>query len=193
MLKNTASLRTWLAAAALLAAGLACNLPGGNASSVPTARIPITTQSVETLESNLQAAATEVAASEQVSVVITEEQLTSMIAFELKAQENPIITDPQIYLRNDQIEAYGNLQQSGFSAPLKMIFTVSVNAQGQPEYEVVDASIGPLPLPDSVRDLIKAQLDQAMAELTSETQGMILEDITIGDGTMTITGRRAVQ
>ena len=59
MLRKTASWRTWLAAAALLAAGLACNFPGnGGTNSVPTARVPVTTQAVETLQSNLPSAAT---------------------------------------------------------------------------------------------------------------------------------------
>lgn len=179
-----------LAALALLGAILACNLPGNTGSTEPTETIPVSTEAVETLEGNLDAAATEVAASEEVSIVVTEEQLTSLVAFELAAMDQPPVTDPQIFLRNGQIEAHGNLEQSGISAPLKMTATVSVNDQGKLEYQIVDATVGPLPLPDAIKDQLTGQLDQAVNQLTPETSGVVFEDVVIGDGVMTITGRK---
>lgn len=190
MLMKRTNLRLILAAAVLLAAGLACNMPGRNTTGEATEQIPVTTAAVETLQGNLEAAATEVASSQTVSIVVTEEQLTSLVAFELASMEQPPVSDPQVFLRNGQIEARGNVQQSGFSLPLTMIATVSVNAEGKLEYQLVDATIGPLPLPDSLKDQLTGQIDQAINSLTPQTEGLIFDDVVVGDGVMTITGHK---
>lgn len=190
MLMKRTNLRPILAATALLAAGLACNMPERNTPSETVEQIPVTTAAVETLQGNLEAAATEVASSQTVSIVVTEEQLTSLVAFELSSMEQPPVSEPQVFLRNGQIEARGNVQQSGFNLPLTMIATVSVNAEGKLEYQLVDATIGPLPLPDSLKDQLTGQIDQAINSLTPQTEGLVFDDVVVGDGVMTITGHK---
>jgi uncharacterized protein YpmS len=180
----------FLTLAALLIASLACYFPGSNPESpADTEPIPVTTESVDQLEENLQSAAATAQSGGPVTAVIDEAQLTSLVAFELQDQKDPEIKDVQVFLRDGQIELHGNVNQSGLSLPLVVVAEVSVNAQGQPETELVSANVGPLPMPQSVLDRFSAQLDAGLANYISSSENqMVIEDIQIGNGQMTITG-----
>lgn len=190
MVKSMFKNRSLLALAALLLASLACNLPSGSSPTPTEVRVPVTTEAVEDLWNNLEAAATEVASSQEVSLVVTQEQITSLVAFEMQSQENPLLNDPQVILQNGQAEVLGTVNQGGISAPVRIVLTISVDDQGKPEYQVVEGRVGPLPIPDSMLDSLSNQLDTALADLGPEANGLVIEDITIGDGVMTITGRK---
>jgi uncharacterized protein YpmS len=177
-----------LAIAALILASLACNLPGSRQEQ-PAAPVPITTEAVEDLQENVQTAAETAQSSGEINLVITEAQLTSMLAFELQKQEEPILTEPQIYLQNGQIQLNGNVHQGGVNAPLEMSMEVTVNDQGRPDYRVTSAKLGPFPLPDSILDQLTAQIDQAFAEqIGPELENVEIESIDIAAGQMVIQG-----
>lgn len=194
MFKHMLQNRSLLALAALLLASLACNLPSGVPSgSDPTpteVRVPVSTEAVEDLRKNLEAAATEVASSQEVSLVVTQEQLTSLVAFEMQSQENPVLNDPQVILQNGQAEVLGTVNQGGISAPARIVLTVSADDQGKPDYQIVEGRLGPLPIPDSMLDSLSNELDTALADLGPRANEIFIEDISIGDGVMTITGRK---
>jgi uncharacterized protein YpmS len=179
----------FLALTALLFASLACNLPGGARPPVETTPIPVTTESVEQLQENLEEAATQASTTGQVTMVVDEAQLTSLVAIELESQEEKILEDPQVYLREGQIQLYGTAVQGGISLPISVIATVHANEQGEAQYEIVEANAGPLPLPQSILDQFTDQLDQAIgSRLDPENTNIFIDDITIADGKMTISG-----
>lgn len=180
-----------LTLAALLAAMLACNLPGGSSLTPTATPIPVTTQAVQTLEKNLAAAATSIQTNQPVTIVMNEAQLTSLVAEELKGQTNPQITDPQVLLRDGQVTFTGNVQQGGLSLPLKIVLTLSVDAQGKPTYKIISANLGPLPVPQPIIDQFSAQFDQIMAQqLNSRAKDVVVDQISVADGNMTITGHK---
>lgn len=180
-----------LALITLLLASLACNLPGGARPPQNVTPIPITTESVEELERNLQEAAQQATETGQVRMVITEAQLTSMVAFELEEVQEPRITEPQVFLRDGQMQLYGNVQQSGITAPLKVFMTISADEQGKPRYEITDATAGPFPLPQSMLNQMTTRLDQVISEQMSSGQtSLFIDDITIANGEMIIEGHR---
>ncbi len=86
----------------------------------------------------------------------------------------------------------GNVKQGAFTLPLKMLISVSVNSSGKPKFKVTSANVGPLPLPQSTLDQLSAQLDSAMAaNLGPEIDNVYIENITIADGVMTVTGHQS--
>lgn len=180
-----------LALSALLVASLACNLPGRATQAPANATpIPVSTEALENLQENVQSAAATAQSGQPVTLTVTEQQLTSLVAFELQSQEQPIMTDPQVRLQNGQIIVTGNVTQQGISAPLNAVLTPSVDAQGKPHFEIVSAKVGPLPVPQSILDNLTEQMNRSFAsELSAQTDNMIIEDIAIGDGVMTITGK----
>jgi hypothetical protein len=178
-----------LALAALWAASLACTLPGRSAKPPASyAPIPVTTQAVGELRKNLEVAATQIATSGSTALVIDEAQLTSLLAIELKSQNQLNIQDPQVYLRDGQVQLFGNLQQGNVTVPLKIILTLSTDGKGQPQFQVVEATAGPLPVPKDLLDQFTTQFDQALARrLNPDNNPLFIDRIAIADGKMTIT------
>lgn len=174
----------------LVFASLACNLPGAGAPNAEVPQIPVSTEAVQDLETQVQQAAATAQSGQATTVTIDESQITSLVAFELQKQPEPILRDPQVLLRDGQVQLLGNVSQSGMELPLKMALNVSADADGRPQYEVTSANLGPLPMPDSLLNQATAQIDAAIGgELASVTNDMFIENITIADGLMTITGR----
>jgi uncharacterized protein YpmS len=126
-----------------------------------------------------------------VKIVLDEEQLTSIIVKELQTQQDQPIEDPQILLRDGQVQVLGNVKQGALTLPLQMLISVSVNNQGKPQYRVTSANVGPLPLPQSTLDDLSTQLDSVLTQnLGSEVDNVYIENITIADGLMTVTGHQ---
>jgi uncharacterized protein YpmS len=185
MTKKKRSFYLFLALAALILASLACSLPGGGRPEGTP--IPVTTESVEQLRENLEQAAKQAADTGEVDVVIDEPQMTSLVAFELEKQQDFNMTNPQVLLRDGQVQIYADFQQSGVVVPLAIKLNVSTDGQGNPRYDVVEATAGPLPLPDSIVAQLEAQLDAAIASrLSNNGQPLYVDSITVADGTMNI-------
>ncbi|HSO28058.1 MAG TPA: hypothetical protein VLS48_08310 [Anaerolineales bacterium] len=183
----------FLAVLSLLAAGLACNLPGLAGESVaPTnTPIPITTESVTELQEEIQSAGEAIETGQPVTVSVTEEQLTSIIAFELQKQDQQMVSDPQVRLRDGQIQFTANVSQSGFELPLEVVIEVFLDGTGEIDYRIVSADLGPFPLSDEMLDQLSAQFEGSFrAQLREQTKDIEIEEVTIADGVMTITGRQ---
>jgi uncharacterized protein YpmS len=175
-----------LAILSLAAAALACNLPGGQAEPTPTP-IPISTQAVGDMATQVVAAATQIAAGGPVTLEFTEQQLTSAAALELQSQNEYDVRNIQVGLRDGLIHITGQVSRSGFDLPLKVSMRVTPNAQGQPVAEVVEATVGPLPLPDSLTGQLTERFNEIMrAELNTNGRAILVDSITIADGKMTI-------
>lgn len=188
---------TILMIAALWLASLACRLGAQATTSTPTAQavIPVqVTQQVATpppaKTTAPQQAATQPAADpDKISITINEAQLNAMVANELSKQSDPELTNPQIQLQNGQILVSGDVNRSGLNARFSATLTVDVTPDGHLQYHVVSASLGPLPLPQSMRDQLSTQLNDLMGTpQTSDGQQIYVETVKIGNGVMTITG-----
>jgi uncharacterized protein YpmS len=174
----------------LLLVSIACNLVN-RAEPVATEVIPVTTEAVNNLEKNIQDAGKDIESSGQTKLTIDEQELTSLIAFELQGQEIQVYQDPQVYLRDGQIKMIGNVQQGNTTAPLESVFNVSANADGRLEYKLVSAKLGPLPLPDFLLEQISTQIDAAFAsKIEPQLEDIFIERIDIADGVMTIQGHK---
>ncbi len=184
MKSNFRSLFIIFAGLALLAGILACNLPvaGGQPASAPPTAIPTvpSNQMQPTIETKGQ----------QVTVTVSEAQLTTIVADQLSQQQDAPLTDPQVSLQNGQITLTGRIRQSSLSLPLKMVMTVTADANGQPHYQVVSATLGPMPLPQSILDQLTTQLDQQLSQqLTSKGgKNLFIEKIDIANRQMVVTG-----
>ena len=70
----------------------------------PTNSIPVSTEALVSLQDQIKSAVENSAQTGQITIFITETQLTSFLADKFSSQENPIITLPQAYLQNGQIQ-----------------------------------------------------------------------------------------
>ena len=181
---------------ALLLTSLACTVfvGGPDYSDLPT--IPVSTEITQSIQDEVARAFEEGMTTGTVTLNFTEAQLTSYIASRLQndptmQQDNkPLITDPQVYLRDGQMQIYGKTQQGMFAANIGIIVSVGVDENGQPKIDIVSADFGPLPAPEGLKEAISAMVREAyMGSIGPVATGLRIETISIADGIMTISGR----
>ena len=182
---------------ALILASLACTLYAGGPDYSDLAPIPVSTEAAQSLQDCIQKSIEDGLVSGVVTITITEPQITSYLALRLQndpslQQENstPLITDPQVYLRDGQMKIYGKTQQGVFAANIGIIVNVGVDAEGKPTIEIASADFGPFPAPEGINETITAIIEEAYTgSFGPVATGLRIETIAIADGLMTIVGR----
>ena len=181
----------------LVLTSLACTIfvGGPDYSSLPP--IPVSAESAESIKDELARAIEAGAQTGVITVNLTEPQITSYLAARLKTDPNlqqsdrqPLIMDPQVYLRDGQMQIYGKTQQGMFAANIGIIVSMGVDANGEPQIDVVSADFGPFPAPEGLKDAITAMVREAYTgSLGPVATGLRIESIAIANGVMTVTGR----
>jgi hypothetical protein len=181
----------------LVITSLACAIfvGGPDYSNLPP--IPVSAEAAESIKEELRRAFEAGAQTGVVTINITEPQITSYLAARLQtdpslqqSDKKPLMTDPQVYLRDGQMQIYGKTQQGIFTANIAIIVTMGVDANGQPLIEITSADFGPFPAPEGLKDAITAMVREAYTgSLGPVATGLRIETISIANGVMTITGR----
>ena len=183
----------WRALAAVLAAlglaGLACS-PNKRvgAPTPPGSPIPVSSEAAGQLEGVW---GTAVANSQDgtVTVVMTEAQLTSYAALKLTMDPNTPITDTQIYLRNGKMTLFGKVLTNNLTLPVALTAAVVPSAAGAVSVTIENASVGPMPVPSSLRDTLASNLNDFIAQNAGASNtGFRVTDVAIADGNLTVTG-----
>ena len=180
----------------LLLTSLACTIFVGGPDYSELAPIPASPADADALREQIRQAFEAGLTTGTVSFTITESQITSVLAQRLQSDPNlqtekkPMITDPQVYLRDGQMKIYGKTQQGMFTANIGIIVNVGVNEQGEPKIEITSADFGPFPVPEGIKEAMTAMISEAYTgSLGPVATGLRIETITIADGNMTIAGR----
>ena len=174
---------------ALLAATLACSIfIGGPA--YPEGGAPLPTETSQSLQDQIEQALASASGSGEVSLDITEGQLTSFLQSRVAQQQHPVLTDPRVYLRNGEMKIFGHAQSGIFNANVSMTLQASIDAEGQPHIDVTRTDFGPIKAPKALNDAMTSFVQEAFTGwLGPVATGFRLEHITIGDGVMTVSGR----
>jgi hypothetical protein len=168
---------------------LACTVFVGGPN-YPADQIAVSTESVGSLNGQLQVAQTAAAQSGTLTLTINETQITSLLAINLNSQPNPFIQNPQVYLRNGEIQVYGKVSKGNLEANVRIILSASLNPEGRPVITVSSADFGPFPAPQGLDNTISNLIDQVInGAFGPAAIGLRLETINIADGLMTLTGR----
>lgn len=180
----------------LLLTSLACSVfvGGPDYSSLPA--VPTSTDALQSMQDEVTRAFTEGAQTGTITLNFTEQQITSYVAAKFqndsRLQQNgqPLVTDPQVYLRDGQMQIYGKTKQGMFTANIGVIVSVGVDENGQPKIDVVSADFGPLPAPKGITETISAMIREAYTgSLGPVATGLRIENVSIANGIMTISGR----
>ena len=181
----------------LLLTSLACTVfvGGPDYSSLPP--IPVSAEAAASIQDEIARAVAAPAETGVITVNLTEPQITSYLAARLQTDPNlqqsdkkPLITEPQVYLRDGQMQIYGKTQQGILAANIGIIVNMGVDVNGQPQIDVVSADFGPFPAPDGLKDAITAMVREAYTgSLGPVATGLRIEAISIANGVMTVTGR----
>jgi hypothetical protein len=181
----------------LVLTSLACTIfvGGPDYSSLPP--IPVSSEAANSIKDELTRAFEAGAQTGVVTINLTEPQITSYLAARMQSDpslqqsdKKPLITDPQVYLRDGQMQIYGKTQQGMFTANIGIIVQVGVDAEGKPTIDITSADFGPFPAPKGLKDAITAMVKEAYTgSLGPVATGLRIETISISGGVMTITGR----
>jgi len=186
---NTRKISLLVGVFVLALAILACTMNIGGPD-YPTPAIPVSTEAVGEMQSSMETAVAAGVVSGEITLVFTEPQLTSYLYYKLQAQSQPLITNPQIYLRDGQIQLYGTASKGYFEATARIVLSAGVDDQGQLKIELTSADFGPLPVPDGLKEIITATIQEAYTgALGPVATGFRLTSVTIADGAMTIVGQ----
>lgn len=174
---------------ALVVATLACSIFVGGPSYPPETG-PAPTETGLTLQEQIQEAVAAASESGVVSFQLTQGQLTSYLAAASSQQTNPSIADPRVYLQDGHMIVYGRVTSGIFTANVSLTLQASVDSNGQPQIEIEKTDFGPFAAPQGLNDTVTAFVREAFTGwLGPVATGFRLENITIGDGVMTVTGR----
>lgn len=175
--------------ASLILASLACTISVGGPD-YPADPVPFSENDVINLKTQIEQAMLVGAETGTVNLQITEVQLTSYLIQKMGEQANPPFTDPQVLLRDNQMQILGKIQSGIFTANMSIVLDVTIDENGQPQIDIASAEFGPVPLPSGLKEAAGSAIDEAFTgSLGPVATGFRLETIAIADGLMTLTGR----
>ena len=178
-----------LAILALAVASLACSVFIGGPP-LPDPPIPNSPEALLTLRADIEKAVFESLTEGTLRLTITQEQLTAFLASRLSMQEPPILAEPQVVLGEQEMVVYGRVRSGIFEATMAVTAQFAVDQSGQPQFRISHGELGPLPMPQALRDSIAAAVDEALTGYIGPVAiGFRLESIEISNGIMTVTGR----
>jgi hypothetical protein len=174
----------------LAASSLACQVNLGGPSIPEATLVPASAEEVQNLENSIKTNLETSAEGETVSFSVTQEQMTYYVAQHIGETPASFVQNPQVFLRNGQIEIYGQAVSGSFSGNVMVVFHAVIDETGSPVIQLVTADFGPIPVPAGMMDGVSAMMNEALTgSLGTNTSGFKLEAITIEDGVMTITGK----
>ncbi len=174
-----------LAFAALWLAGLACGGPPEASNPTPTYEpIPVSTEAIQSLKDKFSSLGV---VSGEVTVSITESELTSYFAEQLAAQPDSAFSDPQVYLRDGKLKLYLTVTTESLAVKAQIILNPMI-VDNRLQVSIESADFGPIPAPQNVLDSLTAVLNDKLLALASNLpNGVGLKNIVIADGQMTLT------
>lgn len=168
---------------------LACSLPGRTSTQPPT-EIPMSQGDAQLLEDQLKETLASGAASGQVTVTITQQQLNSYLVSKLAEmqQDEPRLSDPVVVLTGGNMEVYGKVTQSGITLDAKSVLQPQVT-EGSPTLDVISVDLGGIPVPDTMTNRLETLVNNALNDYLAQNGGRFtITTLSIDEGQMTVTG-----
>jgi tetratricopeptide (TPR) repeat protein len=125
------------------------------------------------------------------SVTLTERQLTSWLAMEMKKSSDLPLNDVQVYLRDDKMQIWGMVTGSTNSTSALIMGSLEVDSNKQPNIKVESAQIGAQIIPTGLIMQVETWLNQLLIdEINKQAPGLEIMNINIRNGLLTISGMR---
>ena len=175
----------------LVAASLACALPSvSRPTAIPAPTlVQATTADAEALQQQLATASSQFEKTGDLSIILTEQQLTSFLVDALSQQQDFQVVDPQVLLQDGELQVSGKTVFGKLTVPSQINLRPSV-ADGLLKLEVSSANFGKIPVPEKFltqfTDLVNKNLNE---NLTVEGRQVQIEKVEIAAGKLTVTGK----
>ena len=125
------------------------------------------------------------------TVTLTEQQITSWLAMEVKGSPDLPLRDVQIYLRDGAIQIWGLVVGSTDLTSALVIGKINVDTNGNPSFELESLQIGQQAIPNILLLQAEKWLNQLLTEkINKQMPGLQIMNINISNGLITISGMR---
>ncbi|MCB9111115.1 MAG: hypothetical protein H6634_07680 [Anaerolineales bacterium] len=125
------------------------------------------------------------------SVTITEQQLTSWIAMEMKNNPDLPLSNIQVYLRDGKVQIWGMVVGSDDSTSALIVGELSIDAKQQPYFKVDSMQVGQQVIPDFLVSQMESWLNQSLrTEIEKQVPGLALVSLKVTSGLVTVSGTR---
>ncbi len=119
---------------------------------------------------------------------ITQEELTEIVDKGMSSNEEAVMEDNTVVLRNNTMEIRSQVTQMGFTLPLEVILALSADSC-EPEVTITSSSVGMFDLPDNGKEGIKAMVNGILLDLLHEmSENACIQEIEIEDGVIILLG-----
>jgi uncharacterized protein YpmS len=175
-----------LFAASIVVAGMACQIRVGGPEP-PAEVIEASEASAAELASNWESALS--LDTGEITLVISEQQLTSFLSERFESDEEPILRHPQVFLREGEIRIYGTASAGVFEAGALLSIQPIISSNGDVEFDITTAEFGPVPAPAALTLVLSELLTEAFTgTLGSMATGIRITSFAIADGQIAIVG-----
>ncbi len=125
------------------------------------------------------------------SITLTEIQLTSWLAMEMKNTPDLPLNDAQVYLRNRKIQVWGMVTGGTGSTPVLIVGNLAVDSDKNPKIEIESIQVGAQAIPDALVLQMESWFNQMLVEkINEQAPGLEIMNININSGLVTISGMR---
>lgn len=126
------------------------------------------------------------------SITITEQQVTSWLAMEMKNSPDLPLSDVQIFLRNGQVQVWGMVNSSADSTSALIVGEIKIdNNNQQPYFEIESMQIGTQVVPDLLLGQMESWMNQLLVEnINKQLPGLQMMNVNVVNGLITVSGMR---
>ena len=125
------------------------------------------------------------------SATLSEAQLTSWLAMEMKNNPDLPLSDVQVYLRDGKIQLWGKVNGSESSTSALIVGNVSIDSKKNPVIGIESMQIGKQKIPDVLVAQMESWINQLLIEgINQQAPGLQIMSIKVSNGLITISGMR---
>ena len=125
------------------------------------------------------------------TISLTERQLTSWLAIEMKHTPDLPLNKVQVYLREGKIQIWGMVTGGTDSTSALIVGNLSIDANKKPNIKIESMQIGAQAIPSALISQMESWLNQMIIEkLEEQAPGLELMNVNISNGMVTISGMR---
>ena len=124
------------------------------------------------------------------TATLTENQITSWLAMEMRNSPDLPLQNVQVYLREGQIQIWGMVEGKDNSTSVLIVGKVNLD-NGNPSFEIESLQIGQQMIPDILLSQAESWLNELISEkINQQVPGLQIMNINVSSGLITMSGMR---
>jgi hypothetical protein len=125
------------------------------------------------------------------SISLTERELTSWLAMEMKNNPDLPLSDIQFFMRDGKIQIWGVVTGGGNSTSALMVGSFGIGANKEPKIQIESIQIGRQVIPHALTAQLESWVNQIFLEaIEKHAPGLEIMNVNISGGMLTISGMR---